>query len=670
MDNTYYFEYLNEEIKLNPNIYEVLRYLESFAVSNKKQVYVIDKPISERKYKYAYRNAIILLIPKVKVLIINFGEDDQEFENFTEDFIEDLGIISDKYDYNDFLGRVRRWKNNLIEIANFKNESIESIESLIVSNILTGTDSRKAELLISLLTGSINDIDRVEGDVPTNILEQIKKNIILFDSEQTRFIFQGPNKKRITIQGLAGTGKTELLLHKLKDIYINEEDSKIFFTCFNKILSKELKNRIPDFFDFMKVREQIKWDDRLWVERSWGSSSDKNSGLYSFICNTYDIPFERYSWGLSFEGVCKRALERLESQENFTPYFDYILIDESQDFNEYFFKLCEKVTKKQVYVAGDIFQSIFYSHEEYQSQPDFLLNRVYRTDPKTVMMAHIIGFGLLERPVVRWLEDREWEACGYQIEKNENKYTLYREPLKRFENLTESDNESIKIGIMPESSDPIVEVMKAIDEIRTENPTVEPDDIGIVFLENSDANFELAERIAIEADSKYGWQSIKGYESKDKKRGSLFISNRNNVKGLEFPFVICVTTQSLTMNTMLRNSLYMMLTRSFLTSYLILSSRNGDLNTILSSAARELNVNGTITIDKPNPDEVMDTRELMLEASGNKSQYEIVEEILLSLNVENIKRKKQLHSIVNVMLNDSVDQEKIYNLIVSNIDFL
>ena len=66
----------------------------------------------------------------------------------------------------------------------------------------------------------------------------------------------------------------------------------------------------------------------------------------------------------------------------------------------------------------------------------------------------------------------------------------------------------------------------------------------------------------------------------------------------------------------------------------------------------------------------MDTRALMLEANGNKSQYEIVEEILHSLNIENMTRKKQLHAIVNVMLQDSVDKEKIYNLIVSNIDFL
>src|SRR5699024_7470677 len=163
-----------------------------------------------------------------------------------------------------------------------------------------------------------------------------------------------------------------LLLHKLKDIYVNEENSKIFFTCFSKILAQDLNNRIPAFFDFMKVNEQIKWNERLWVERSWGSQADKNSGLYSYICNHYKIPFQRYSWSVSFESVCRGALERLyelEEQGDFEPYFDYILIDESQDFNAAFFELCTKVTRKQVYIAGDIFQSIYYYNENTDIEP-------------------------------------------------------------------------------------------------------------------------------------------------------------------------------------------------------------------------------------------------------------------------------------------------------------
>lgn len=666
MSNSYYFQQLDAEVLDNPLINRVLKELESFSLEHKRQVYVIDKPIGERKYNYSYKKAIVILIPKVKILFVNFGNNGNDFEDFLEDFIEDIGIISDKYEYKNFLGRPRRWRSELTEEVQFTKD--ENITSYITSNSIDGLISRKGELLISLLTGSINDIDRVEGELPTNYLEQIKKNIILFDSEQTRFIFEHKDKKRITIQGLAGTGKTELLLHKLKDIYVNEENSKIFFTCFNKILSKDLKQRIPGFFDFMKVEEQIKWDERLWVERSWGSLANKNSGLYSFICSHYNIPFQRYSWGVNFEMVCKNALERLEMVGNFEPFFDYILIDESQDFSESFFKLCEKVTKNQIYVAGDIFQSIYDFGNIIENKPDFLLNRVYRTDPKTLMFAHVVGFGLLERPVVRWLSDDEWKACGYILEKEDDVYSFSREPLKRFETIKDTIS-SIKISV-PNQKNYLEKVLEAIDDIKEKNPTVEPGDIGVVFLENNDDNYRLAEELVIKVNQKYGWSSIKGYEVKNKKKDTLFISNRNNIKGLEFPFIICITTTPLIKNTTIRNSLYMMLTRSFITSYLILSEENGELNTKLGSAIKEINETGYLKVIEPKPNDIMDKSKLMLEANGNKSQFEIVEDILQSLEITDFTLKKRMHSLVNVMLKESVDKDKIYRLINNNIDFI
>ena len=60
-------------------------------------------------------------------------------------------------------------------------------------------------------------------EVPETLLEKVKKNIVLFDGDQTRFIYREFSNKIVTIQGLSGTGKTELLLHKLKDIYLKEK---------------------------------------------------------------------------------------------------------------------------------------------------------------------------------------------------------------------------------------------------------------------------------------------------------------------------------------------------------------------------------------------------------------------------------------------------------------
>lgn len=79
-------------------------------------------------------------------------------------------------------------------------------------------------------------------------MEKIKKKIILFDGDQTRFIYKDDLKDSpYYIQGLAGTGKTELLLHKLKDLYISDSSSKIVFTCYSTILADSMLKRVPAF---------------------------------------------------------------------------------------------------------------------------------------------------------------------------------------------------------------------------------------------------------------------------------------------------------------------------------------------------------------------------------------------------------------------------------------
>ena len=80
------------------------------------------------------------------------------------------------------------------------------------------------------------------------------------------------------------------------------------------------------------------------------------------------------------------------------------------------------------------------------------------------------------------------------------------------------------------------------------------------------------------------------YETKEKIKGQLFISNYRNVKGLEFPFVICCTNK-LNNDLAYRNRLYTMISRSFLRTYLIVSELddNGFTEDLLSK------INGIIT---------------------------------------------------------------------------
>lgn len=646
---------------------EFLEKIERFSEENLKQTYIIDKPLGEKKYNYIYNDAIVLLIPKYKIIFIDFNEERESdgFLDYFDDFIEDLGYISDKYEYKKILGRPRVWKEKYFEHINYKDIKNRSVEEVIDELKLDiKEEERNGEFIISLLTGSINDVDRLGKDYPELLLDKIKQKIILFDGDQTKFIYQEPDRKRITIQGLAGTGKTELLLHKLKDLYVNDKDTKIVFTCHNRILAESLKIRIPEFFNFMKVQEQIKWNERLWAINGWGSGKNKNSGLYSYICNYYNIPFERYSYNTTFDDVCKRALDNILKLENFSPCFDYILIDESQDFTESFFELCEKVTKNTVYIAGDIFQNVFDEQIVSNVTPDFLLNKCYRTDAKTLMFAHALGMGLFEEKL-RWLTDEEWEACGYIIDKNDGNYNLSRKPLRRFEDLSEKDVKSIKL-ISSKHEYYISNILEILGEIVNNNPTVKPDDIGIIFLENINTNYQLTNKLEMLISKKFGWDVNIGYETKTKIKDTLFVSNRNNVKGLEFPFVICIMQNNLKPDLQQRNSIYMMLTRSFITTYFIIPESNGDLVGDLQNGINAINENGVLTVKEPSEKEKERLRNAIINKNKiNQSHYDYVEEIMDEINITKDKREK-LHKMIEFLCKDEFDKDKIREIIQVN----
>jgi putative ATP-dependent helicase len=642
---------------------DFIQKLNKYANDNKKLIYVLDRPLTDQKYSYKYNNAIIVLSPKNKIAIINYGDTDG-YQDYVEDLLEDIGSISDKYLYKDIIGRPRKWKAVLLETFELKN--ISNIDDFFTNlELVDEKEKKKLDLIISLFIGSINDVDRVKEDIPTTILDKVKQKIQLFDGDQTRFIYEEPKSKRITIQGLSGTGKTELLLHKLKDLYVNDTSSLIFFTCHNKILADNLKKRIPFFFNFMKVEQQIEWEKRLWCANAWGSGSLINSGAYRYICAFYQIPFFRFSYQMSFSRACKLAIEEIKEKytDNMKYAFSYMFIDESQDFDEIFFELCELVTEKNVYVAGDIFQSIFDENISNTIEPNFLLGKCYRTDPKTLMFAHALGMGLFEKNKLRWLEEKEWKDCGYNVKVEHGTYHLSREPLRRFEDLDE-DFESIKIVEITQSfSETIICIMKQIIE---ENSTVQPDDIGIILLDQDKDVYKLADIIEVKIQEHFDWEVNKAYETKEKLPNAVLISNRNNVKGLEFPFVICVT-KKITNSLSYRNSIYTMLTRSFIKSFLLTQPKS--LTEGMINGLKQIIQYKKMLIQEPTEKEKEKIRTRFEYSLKKLSHYDLMQEIFRKLRVD-----KQYHDKL-FQLTQQMDmlesgEETLYAFVRDNLKYI
>lgn len=210
MESNFYYNI--EESEANKPL---LSFLEEYAKNKHTQVYVINRALGSN-YKYDYDDVAVVLIPNHKIMILNVSDNDRKFEDFCEDFIDDLGYISDKYDYKGTIGRKRDWVQIIVQ-ENYKN--INSYDKFIKDTLIVVPELKRiSQMLISLLVGSINDVSKVGKEVPVDMLDFVKRRIILYDGMQTDFIFSKLDKKIIKIQGLAGTGKTELLLRKLKEL--------------------------------------------------------------------------------------------------------------------------------------------------------------------------------------------------------------------------------------------------------------------------------------------------------------------------------------------------------------------------------------------------------------------------------------------------------------------
>ncbi|WP_303836520.1 DEAD/DEAH box helicase [Ruminococcus flavefaciens] len=638
----------------------IVESLQMYSDKESKQVYILDRILgNEKKTNYSASNVAVILIPKHQIIFLNYGNNSKKgLDDFKYEYIDDLMFLARNFDYSLILGRPRDWKNDIW--FDVKDVSDFDIDNYVKTEIKK-SEERAIDLLISLAIGSINSIDRIGTEEPKSKLEKVKRKIVLFDGQQTKFIYSHDSAtKRITIQGLAGTGKTELLMNKLKDIYLSSDSIRVAFTCFNKVLATEMKeNRIPQFFNFMQVRKQIEWGTRLHAFSSWGSKGFPESGLYSYVTNYYGITFYRFSECRDFAVACRKAVEELNAIEEFEPCFDYVFIDESQDFSEEFFQLCEKVTKGKVIVAGDIFQNIFDSDNSTE-QVDFLLNKCYRTEPKTLMFAHAIGMGLYEEQKVNWLTDEGWRNCGYNVKRYDGKIQLSRSPLRRFEDLDATD--TIRFTLMEEDNE-VDNTITAIESIMRDYEGVSPDDIAIVVLNrNHNTMVSLVNNISYELFDKFGWNSNKGFETKKKVQGTVYISNINNIKGLEFPFLICVCTNKITNSITIRNQIYTVLTRSFLVSYFLIQNENEDFFKTYIQALKDINDNEYIEINEPNEAERKRIETRLEEAKKQKkSEYE---DIIISFLASNpsISRAKIESNALEIYNSFETDDEILKKL--------
>jgi superfamily I DNA and RNA helicase len=302
---------------------------------------------------------------------------------------------------------------------------------------------------VALDKGNINQTGEVVN-LGQAIIE-LEKKITLLDPEQHKAAVQiAPGPQRI--RGLAGTGKTVVLAKKAAIIHNTPElcNKRILFTFNTQSLYNQAQSLISKYYE-ADSGEYPDWDNTLYIRHGWGSlNENRRPGVYSDLCKRYGLralPFKE-AQVLDPESPFRACCRHILNLPNIEPFYDYILVDEAQDFPKEFFqllfRLCipnEKTGLKSIYWAYDELQSlssleipgatelfgldgnnrpnVSIQGEDYPGnmEKDIVLRQSYRCPHKILMLAHGIGLGIhAPRGCVQMLSDRaSWSAIGYEI---------------------------------------------------------------------------------------------------------------------------------------------------------------------------------------------------------------------------------------------------------------
>ncbi len=231
------------------------------------------------------------------------------------------------------------------------------------------------------------------------------------------------------IRGLAGSGKTVVLAMKAALTHLRNPEARIVYTFYTKSLYQHIKRLITRFYRQFEDTDPD-WL-RLHILHGWGGYSGE--GVYFNACLANGITPVTLKEAKAakakdpFDYACRRLLESADVN----PMYDFVLVDEGQDFPASFFQLCIRLAdKNRVVFAYDDLQTIFQAATpeikdivgvDKKGNPlvelteDLVLYKCYRNPREILVCAHAIGFGLYGN-IVQMLENREqWEDIGYSV---------------------------------------------------------------------------------------------------------------------------------------------------------------------------------------------------------------------------------------------------------------
>ncbi|EYD75293.1 hypothetical protein Rumeso_03143 [Rubellimicrobium mesophilum DSM 19309] len=254
-----------------------------------------------------------------------------------------------------------------------------------------------------------------------SIVNRLEAEIASFDQEQKHgylSVISGAQR----IRGLAGSGKTVVLAMKAALTHLQYPDATIVYTFYTRSLYQHVRRLITRFYRQFDDKDPD-WS-QIRVMHAWGGKS--KPGVYYEACRMSGVPPLTYSQVQDTASPFDTACQDLESYGKIPQAFDYVFVDEGQDFPASFLRICLKLAKQQKLVyAYDELQNIFQAEipsvesvfgQGFRLEEDVVLKKCYRNPREVLVCAHAIGFGIYGDKIVQMLENEgHWKDVGYDI---------------------------------------------------------------------------------------------------------------------------------------------------------------------------------------------------------------------------------------------------------------
>lgn len=598
---------LSDTFYQSPSARNLLEFLEKYDESLENSVLYYEYPIIREIDEDLYFPTFMLVSPKFGInlfmtdsLSIDRGDD---IDELTERILRIEQIIFSRLIKSVSKGLLKGRRNLVFNLSsalflpNFNKDSSGGRDSDVdiicntldlgnyldenVSNTLDGEAMKEIFSILDSSSGIIKPKERAisqdisKRNTKSDILKKLEEEISVFDSEQQFAALSqlnGPQR----IRGLAGSGKTIILCMKAALLHLKYPDKKILYTFMTKSLYDYIETLITRFYKMLGDGYIPDFKDSIHIRHSWGG--DSISGVYYEVCQrnevapvSFSVAMKNVGRGNAFDFVCKNLLQNTGG--NLIKEYDYVLIDEGQDFQPSFYQLCRAIVKNDCLVwAYDDLQNIYNVEiqdtigtfkNEYGAEGidlselqrdfpdmdnDIVLHRCYRNPKEILVVAHALGFGIYNDVLIQTLENKEhWKDVGYEVISgdivNEQPVIIerpdYNSPLSISTYCAAS--EIIQYYSAKDSNEEIDWVVEQVkNAIRVEG--LRPDDIIIISLDDmySKKYFEYISEKLYEENIYTNNLSSNSYYKGFSEEGKVTLSTVYKAKGHESAMVFVI----------------------------------------------------------------------------------------------------------------------------------